>query len=55
MLNGQMRPEDVHTGFGGGGGPPGASQGGGADESETPGPSGPPDAFAGMNLPGMEI
>ncbi|KAF2151326.1 hypothetical protein K461DRAFT_295388 [Myriangium duriaei CBS 260.36] len=30
MLNGTMRPEDIHTGFGGGGGPPGA----------TPGPGG---------------
>ncbi|PNS18603.1 hypothetical protein CAC42_5142 [Sphaceloma murrayae] len=53
MLNGTMKPEDAHTGFGGGGGPGGA--GAAVDESETPGPSGPADAFAGMNLPGMEI
>ena len=36
MLNGTMKPEDAHTGFGGGGGPNAGGFGGGSSAFGTP-------------------
>lgn len=62
MLNGTMKLEDLHTGFGGasdpnGGDGGGAAGGGGGDALDDGSASAAqtPGGFGGMNLPSMEI
>lgn len=55
LLNGQMRLEDQHTGFGGGGGPGNPDDAGDAQDGSASASAPDTPSFVGMNLPGMEI
>ena len=54
MLNGTMRPEDVHMGFGGAGINPAAGASAAPSAGDTPAPN-EEEEDEEMRLPGMEI